>query len=568
MGKTEMNVCIGGEAGQGLATIGQVLGKALVRKGYHLHVTQSYESRIRGGHNTFSLRTGTAPVAAPGEQVDLLIALDAPSLTLHTAGMAEGTLVLCDAAMPAPDVPHLQVPLAEMAKGTRRNTAMLGIAGCLLGLSEAELAGSLAHFLGKQPPAVIEENEAILAKATAWLATQQVKFTPLAPPSMPPNSNLMLHGNEAIALGALAAGLKFCSFYPMSPATTVPLAVAAAAKNMGVVVEQAEDEIAAINMAIGASYAGARAMTATSGGGFALMTEGVSLAGATETPIVIVIAMRPGPATGLPTRTEQGDLECVLYSGHGDFPRAILAPGSLQQCFDTATQAFTLAERHQSPVFILTDQYLADSYRSCPPFALTPPPPLADVLEQQHKGMHNNPAYERFTITESGVSPRLLPGMGKALVRCDSDEHTPDGQLTEDLTVRVAMQDKRMRKLAGLEQEALAPTFTGPQAADLLLVCWGSTHGAVEEAAERLRSNGHTIAVCHFSQVYPLRQQDFLPQFTAADRVVMVEGNHTGQLAALIRRETDFAMHDLVLRYDGLPMTAQYIVDALQTNGL
>lgn len=563
MDRTTINICIGGEAGQGLATIGQVLGKALVRKGYHLHVTQVYESRIRGGHNTFSLRVGSVPTAAPVEEIDLLIALDKASLPVHEKDLAPNALVLSDDSLTTPPGfkgRHLRIPLSEMGKGARQNTVMLGGVCALLGLAKEEIASVLAEYLGNQTSDVIKENELVLEKAHAWLTAQKADFASLPKPALPPNTNLMLHGNEALALGAISAGLKFCSFYPMSPATSISLTVAEFAQRMGIIVEQVEDEIAAVNMALGASYAGARAMTATSGGGFALMCEGVSLSGITETPIVVMVAMRPGPATGLPTRTEQGDLNLVMYAGHGEFPRAVFAPASLQECFTLARQAFAMAESYQSPVFLLTDQYLTDSYRETPPFALDTPPPLPPL---SHQDKPDAPPYERYAMSEDGVSPRRIPGLSKGLVVLDSDEHTPDGHITEDLGVRVAMQNKRMAKLQGLTRDAIPPAFAGPDSPDLLLVCWGSTRGAVEEAAETLRGQGQKVAVCHFSQVCPLRPEDFIPRFNAAKEVVMIESNSTGQMAGLIRRETGFTVHHMLLRYDGLPMTARYIINNL-----
>jgi 2-oxoglutarate ferredoxin oxidoreductase subunit alpha len=368
-----------------------------------------------------------------------------------------------------------------------------------------------------------------------------------------------MNGNEAVALGALAAGVRFCSFYPMTPATGIPLNLAAEARAMGLVVEQAEDEIAAINMAIGASFAGAPSMVATSGGGFALMTEGVSLAGMTETPVVIVVGQRPGPATGLPTRTEQGDLEFVLHAGHGEFPRAIFAPGTPEQGFRLSRKAFDLAARYQGPIFLLTDQFFADSYRAVAPFDVEALPFVAAGIE----GDASNVPYRRYAITASGVSPRLLPGMTRHLVVVDSDEHTEDGHITEDLTVRKAMVEKRLKKGQGLKAEVVPPELVGDGEPDLLLVCWGSTQGAVEEAAARVRAGGARVATLHFSQVWPLVPEQFLSYLEQARGVVGVESNAFGQFARLIRRETGFAIQRQVLRYDGLPMTPEYILREL-----
>jgi 2-oxoglutarate ferredoxin oxidoreductase subunit alpha len=326
---------------------------------------------------------------------------------------------------------------------------------------------------------------------------------------------------------------------------------------MGLVVEQAEDEIAAINMAIGASFAGAPAMVATSGGGFALMVEGVSLAAMTETPVFIVVAQRPGPATGLPTRTEQGDLELVLYAGHGEFPRAIFAPGTVAECFHLTRQALFLAEKYQGPIFLLTDQFLADSYRAVTPFAVES---LASVTVGSSPDKVTLP-YQRYAITDSGVSPRQLPGLSEHLVVCDSDEHTSDGHITEDLTVRQQMVAKRLRKLQGLRTEVTPPEYLGDKNPEVLFATWGSSRGAVLEAAATLRAQGRQVAALCFSQVWPLIPEQFLPYLQEAKQVVMVEGNATGQFAGLIRRETGFQISKLILRYDGLPITPEYIFE-------
>jgi 2-oxoglutarate ferredoxin oxidoreductase subunit alpha len=369
-----------------------------------------------------------------------------------------------------------------------------------------------------------------------------------------------MNGNEAIALGAIAGGLKFYAFYPMTPSTSIGNSLAGWARELGLVVEQAEDEIAALNMALGASFAGAPSMVATSGGGFALMTEAVSLAGMTETPVVICVAQRPAPATGLPTRTEQADLEFVLHAGHGEFPRAIFAPGSVEQCFDLAKRSLHLAESCQSPVFILTDQFLADSYRTVAPFEIDGVPP---VEPWSTTGVRVKTPYRRFAFTDTGVSPRMLPGLTEQLVVAGSDEHTEDGHITEDLSMRVRMVRKRLAKGAGIRSEVVPPEYLGDAKPEVLLLCWGSSRGAVLEAAEGLRAQGKRVATLHFPQVWPLKPEHFMHYLEAANRVIAVEGNATGQMARLIRRETGFEIAERVPRFDGLAITPTYILRQL-----
>jgi 2-oxoglutarate ferredoxin oxidoreductase subunit alpha len=562
MGKkaaNSMNIVIGGEAGQGLVTVGQLLAKSLARSGYSILVTQSYQSRIRGGHNTFAIRAGVDEVIAPQEAIDLLVAFTAETVRLHREELSPSGLILADARFNIADDACLSVPFGELAEERYINTAALGIIAQILGIDQQVAGRVVQGLLGKVHPDVEQKNMKALEAGYTWGRERAVSALRLPAVKNPPQ-RLMINGNEAIALGALAGGLKFYAFYPMTPSTSIGNSLAGWARELGLIVEQAEDEIAALNMALGASFAGAPSMVATSGGGFALMGEAVSLAGMTETPVVIVVVQRPAPATGLPTRTEQGDLEFVLHAGHGEFPRAIFAPGSVEQCFDLAKQSLDIAERYQSPVFILSDQFLADSYRTVTPFMLDETPPVQPWSTQ---GDTIATPYRRFALTDTGVSPRLLPGLSEHLVVADSDEHTEDGHITEDLSMRMRMVRKRLTKGDGIRSEVVPPEYLGDEKPEVLLLCWGSSRGAVREAAAGLRSQGMRAASLHFSQVWPLVPEQFMPHLEQAKRVVCVEGNATGQMARLIRRETGFQIAGQVLRYDGLPITPTYILREL-----
>jgi 2-oxoglutarate ferredoxin oxidoreductase subunit alpha len=559
--RNTINVLIGGEAGQGLVTIGQILTKSLVRSGYSIVVTQDYQSRIRGGHNTYVICVGVEEVIASREAVDILVALNTETVTLHREELSPQGLVIIDEAFDIADNVYLKVPFKELGTDKLLNVAALGIVSSLLGLDEALIARTMNELFGKRDQKTIEENQGVLRNAFRWVAQQPLSIQKLPFISNSPN-RLMMTGNEAIALGALSAGLRFYSFYPMTPATSIGVVLAGKAERMGVIVEQAEDEIAAINMAIGASFAGAPSMVGTSGGGFALMTEGVSLAAMTETPIVIVVAQRPAPATGLPTRTEQSDLELVLHSGHGEFPRAIFAPGTVEECFHLTRKAFELAERYQGPIFILTDQFFADSYRAIDPFDIENLSPINYAYDLTS----SSSPYRRYALTDNGISPRMLPGISKHLVVADSDEHDEDGHITEDLTIRQRMVEKRLKKGEGIKAEVVPPQVQGDKKPDMVLVSWGSSKGAVLEAATHMRSNGKRIATLHFSQVWPLVSEQFMEYLQKAREVVCIEGNATGQLARLIRRETGVLIAKQVLRYDGLPITPEYILRELCSN--
>jgi len=559
----ELNLVIGGEAGQGIATIGDLLCKALVSAGHEIVVSQSYHSRIRGGHNTFSIRTANDTISTPVVPIDILAALNRETVELHRDELNDSGLIIADSEWKMDGKHMLQVDYEEMGRKKYFNTIVLGILGSLLGLDLPHLNKRIEKALDKKKEELIQENLKALEKSYTWTENQNIEDFKLVEPENTPKNRLLLNGNQAIALGAMAAGVKFGAFYPMTPATSVMLNIIAHAEEMNIVVEQAEDELAALNMAIGASFGGAPSIVATSGGGYALMTEAVSLAGMTETPVVIVVAQRPGPATGLPTRTEQGELNFILHGGHGEFARLVLAPGSIESCFQLTRRAFHLSEKYQTPCFIMTDQFLADSFRGVDPAVYKVDDPVKAGVDPD--AVKDN--YKRYALTEDGISPRVLPGTSKHLVVADSDEHDEEGHITEDLALRIKMVDKRLKKLTALQQESMAPTYEGPEKPELLLVCWGSTMGVVLETAKLLRHAGRSVATLCFEQVWPLKPDQFTGYLENAGTVVCVEGNATGQFAGLLRRETGFAVKSLILRYDGLPFTIDYIIakiDALK----
>jgi 2-oxoglutarate ferredoxin oxidoreductase subunit alpha len=372
---------------------------------------------------------------------------------------------------------------------------------------------------------------------------------------------MLLTGNEAIALGAIAAGCRFMSAYPMTPASSIMEYLAAHGDDFGIVVVQAEDEIAAINMITGAGYTGTRSMTATSGGGFSLMVEGLGLAGITETPIVVVNAQRPGPAIGLPTRTEQCDMEFMLYASHGEFPRAVLAPATIEECFYLTVKAFNLADKYQIPVMILTDQHLASSYTTVEKFDLDRVNIDRGLLFSDNE---SGIEYKRHRITESGISPRAFPGRKNMLVITDSDEHDESGHLIEDAETRTLMMQKRMRKLTGLRLDISPPKTKGEKNADILLIGWGSTAGAIEEAAELLRKEEFNVGSLHFSELMPFPAEAAIEALDNAGASYVIENNATGQLAHLIRAETGRQVSGKVLKYDGRPFSPAYIVAAVK----
>jgi 2-oxoglutarate ferredoxin oxidoreductase subunit alpha len=376
---------------------------------------------------------------------------------------------------------------------------------------------------------------------------------------------MLLTGNEAICLGAIAAGCKFMAAYPMTPASSIMEYMAAKARDFDLVMIHTEDEIAAINMAIGAAYAGVRAMTATSGSGLCLMVEGIGLAGITETPIVIVDGQRPGPAVGLPTRTEQGDLQFVLHAHHGDFPRAVLAPATIEDAFQVTVRAFNWAEKYQLPVIILTDQHLASSYATVDALDLSQVAIDRGLLFSEKA---DDPAdYRRHKVTESGVSPRAFPGQGKALVVTDCDEHDEEGHLTEDAGVRTAQVLKRLRKLLPLEKEIGTPVRYGSRDAETTLIGWGSTYGAIREAVDMLRKEGVSVNMLQLGDLWPFPARAVGDAVGKARIKYVIENNATGQLASLIKAETGHDVSGRILKFDGRPFTPAYIAEAVRKKG-
>lgn len=557
---------IGGEAGQGMQTIGFTLAKVFTRGGLHIFGTQDYMSRIRGGHNFFAVRVKDTPVTAASESVDILIALDKSTIEIHKGEVTKDGVIIYDGEQIKADLSgdnFLNVPLQRIAeeKGGNKlflNTVAVGAALGILDYDLSLLDEVLKETFADKGENVVQANIVCARTGYDYAKGNSKHHKRYELKSVHQKNRMLINGAEAIGLGALAAGCKFMSAYPMTPSTPITTFIAERAKDYDLVVEQAEDEIAAINMALGASFAGVRALTATSGGGFCLMVEGLGLAGATETPIVIIEAQRPGPSTGLPTRTEQGDLEFVLHASQGEFPRAILAPGNLEEAFYLMSKAFDLAEKYQIPVFVMTDQYLNDSYADCELFDLSKIRIERYLISDEE--LKNQSEYLRHKITESGISPRAIPSQAGRVVVTDSDEHTEDGHLTEDLDVRVKMHDKRLRKMKLLAQEISPPKIYGPADAEIMLIGWGSTLGPINEAVEILNAQGVRVNFMHLSEVWPLPKDAIINFMDKAKMTIDVENNATGQLAHLIRAETGKSVTHKILKYDGRPFTLAHII--------
>jgi 2-oxoglutarate ferredoxin oxidoreductase subunit alpha len=567
----DFNFLVGGEAGQGVQSVGFLLAKVFARGGYHVFADQDYESRVRGGHNFFRVRVKDSRVGAIAEPVDILIALNKESIDLHYKELVADGVVVYDGEKTTDisgDGAHFGVPLERLARekaGDKLmiNSVALGAALALVGYDQNILNTVFVEHFGKGK---IADNNIAAGRAGYEYAQAGPKgdlgrrIKPLSDVK-----RMLLNGNEAISLGAIAAGCKFMAAYPMTPTSSIMEYMAAKSRDFDLVMVHAEDEIAAVNMVIGAAYAGIRAMTATSGSGFCLMVEGIGLAGITETPIVVIEGQRPGPATGLPTRTEQGDLQFVLHAHHGDFPRAVLAPATVEDAFWLTVKAFDLAEKYQLPVIILTDQHLASSYVTVDPFDLTKVVVDRGLLFSEKDAEPTE--YRRHRITPSGVSPRAFPGIGKALVVTDADEHDEEGHLIEDADMRTAQVQKRLRKLFSLKQEISLPRWYGPKKADTLLIGWGSTYGAIHEAVDILRHDGASVSMLHLNELWPFPAEAVSDALGKAHNSYVIENNATGQLARLIKAETGCDVSGRILKFDGRLFTPAYIAETVRKEG-
>lgn len=561
----DIAVVLCGEAGQGVQTVERLLVNILKRCRTHVFATKEYMSRVRGGSNSTEIRVSSRRISARVDRIDVFVPFHRGAIEHLRGRITEETMVVADrsfisedACAPAcmfVDVPFLRLT-EEVGGRIYLNAVAAGVVLGLFGVAEEVMTGYVRTYFSRKGEDVAEKNAEAIRRGYAVgqeiLGSGRLDLSVAPDPGV--EKEVLLTGAQAVGFGALAGGCRFLASYPMSPSTGVMVFLSEQTEHFDLIVEQAEDEISAVNMALGASYAGARAMVTTSGGGFALMTEAISLSGMIETPVVVHLAQRPGPATGLPTRTEQADLQLALYAGHGEFPRAIFAPGNLEQALRLTHRAFDLADKYQVPVFVLTDQYLIDTITHIPPPEITASDTGPFIVKTQ-KG------YRRFLLTDDGLSPRGIPGYGEGLVGVDSDEHDEDAHITEDLRLRSRMVEKRLKKGEGLLKEALAPEWVGPETCQTLVIGWGSTYPVLKEALALI--GREDVALLHFHQVYPLHP-DTRALLERAKQRVLIENNATGQLGNLIRLHTGIAVEEKFLKYSGMAFSLEEVVEGLE----
>jgi len=585
MGRIDFAIGIGGAAGQGIATPGDILARILVRRGLHLNAYNAYQSIIRGGHIFLILRASVDRVGSMGDKIDALIPLNQDTMNRHLTHLRAGGVCLYDGEKVKPGTPNEGVqmcplPVRELAGTSKipsaQNTIALGALLQMLGIEFQLLEDILARQFAKKGDAVIAENVGV-ARAGYDYAEKNFKPFPLKVPKLP-RPQAIVTGNQTTAMGGVAAGVKFYAAYPMSPSTGVLMWMAQHARQLGIMVRQVEDEIGVMNMVIGAAHTGCRAMCATSGGGFALMTEAIGMSGMIETPVVCVDVQRAGPATGVPTKTEQGDLWQVLGAGQGDYPRIIVAPSSQLDLFQTIPELFNLCDKYQCPGLVLADLLISEGTASVDPADLNFKVkidrgelilPNGDGDVENPFGGCNDNAYLRFKNTPSGISPRAVPGVPGHIHVAATDEHDEDGTLISDEftnpTKRRMMVEKRARKMQSALGQIAPPKLIGPENAQVTLVGWGSTEGVIREAVEKLAGDEGVVAnQLHVKWIVPFHAEEVTRILSRSKKVIIVENNYSGQFARFLRSETGFAAHRHTRKYGGEPFMPHHIVNAVK----
>jgi 2-oxoglutarate ferredoxin oxidoreductase subunit alpha len=568
-------VAIGGAAGQGVATPGDIFAKIFARRGLHLNAYNAYQSIIRGGHTFLTIRSGIADVTCFGDCIDLLIPLNQDSIDRHLGLMKSGSAVVYNGDTVKPsartDAQLCPLPVSQLSRGSRskveQNTLALAASLKMMGVDFEPLAEILTEQFMRKGTKVLTENLDIARAGYDYAAANFLPFPNPLPISEAQYA--VLSGNIALAMGGAAAGVKFYCAYPMSPSTGVLHWMAAHAHDAGIMVRQVEDEIGVINMAIGAAHAGVRAMCATSGGGFALMTEGLGMSAMMETPVVVIDVQRAGPSTGVPTKTEQGDLWQMLGAGFGDFPRLIAAPLDIPDCFKVVPEMHNLADRFQCPGIILSDLLLSEGRSSVDVKELSFDTEIdrGDIIASV-EGTNGANGYRRYKITESGISPRAIPGVPGYTHTAATDEHDEDGVLISDEFTnpikRRAMMEKRQRKVAGIEAAVQPPVLIGEPGAAVTLVGWGSTNGVIREAVEILEDEGISANQLQIRWLVPLHGEAIMNILKSSRYTIIVENNYSGQFARYLRSETSYVPDGYIRKYDGEPFMPHHIVDAVK----
>lgn len=563
---------VGGQQGEGIESTGEIFAIALNRLGYYLYGYRHFSSRIKGGHTNNKIRVSTTEVRAISDDLDILVAFDQETIDVNFYELRKGGIVIADAKFnptipDSTDVTLYSIPFTDLATelGTSlmKNMVAVGASSAILGLSIDVFKEVVDEIFGKKGQQIVEKNiEAIARGAEEMREMLGVNVNKMQLASADGKKRMFLIGNDAIAMGALAGGSRFMAAYPITPASEIMEYLIKKLPKFGGAVIQTEDEIAACTMAIGANYAGVRTLTASAGPGLSLMMEAIGLSGITEVPLVIVDTQRGGPSTGLPTKQEQSDLMAMIYGTHGEIPKVVIAPSTVEEAFYDMVEAFNVAEEYQVPVILITDLQLSLGKQTVEPLQFDKVQIRRGKFDYNMElpVPENKEYFKRFEVTEDGVSPRVVPGMKGGIHHVTGVEHDETGKPSESPINRNQQMDKRMRKLNNLRFPNPVLVNAKHEDADVLLVGFNSTRGAIEEAMVRLEQDGIKVNHAHIRLIHPFPTAELLPELKKAKRVIVVENNATGQLTNIIKMNCGHAEKiSSLLKYDGNPFLPKEI---------
>lgn len=571
---SNINWKIGGEAGYGIVSSGLIFSKIFAKKGYAVISNNEYPSLIRGGHNSCTVRVSSGEIFSISKSINILVALNRETVKVHQDEVNYGGYIvydgnnfdIADFKKTRRDINYIMVPFSKIiselgAPEVIMNSISLGVSVALLNYDMEILKNVIKETFEDKGTEIVNLNIKSSEFGYKYIR-EKLKLSAYEMEIVKPANKILLTGNDAVFLGAVRAGCKFYAAYPMTPSSSILHSFASVEEDFNIITKQPEDEIAVINMVLGASFAGVRAMAATSGGGFSLMNEGLASAAMTETPVVIVLCQRPAPATGLPTWTEQGDLLFAIHASHGEFLRVVIAPGDPGECFYLTGKAFNLAEKYQIPVIIMLDKYLSEGYFSYDKFDFKGINVDRGKFVTESKDIKNE--YRRYTDTEDGISPRAIPGVEGGLFIANSDEHNQYGFSDESAHNRKIMVDKRFRKIKKLIEEIPPPRIYGPADAEITIWSWGSCKGPVLEAMNILNQKEKKVNLVHFTFLYPFDSDVVEGILNETNKNIVVENNKTSQLSKIIMMNTGYKMKNKILKYSGRQFLPEEIINGIE----
>ncbi len=571
----DMTFKLAGEAGAGIATIGAMFAKLMQRNGLYVFCDNDYPSLIRGGHNTMTVRTNKQMIHALSGEVDLLVALNKAGVQKHCDELNEGAVIIYDSDNVSKDdvkdvrqdICLIAIPMTKMAQecGDQLylNQVALGATIAVIGLTLDSFESLVKESFANKSDDVISNNLKASKLGYDFVKSNLTKAFEIKIQPQKPINTLLLNANDAVCLGAIKAGVKFVAEYPMSPSSSILHWMAQHAIDYNIVVKHTEDEIAAINYILGAGFAGVRAMTATSGGGFSLMAEALGNAGIAEIPCMIVNVQRAGPSTGLPTYTEQADLQFTIHASQGEFPRIVCMPGDAQEAFYETFNVWNMAEQVQVPAIILLDKYIGESLQTVEKFDCEKLEVKRGLLQTDAQ-LENAKNFLRHENTKNGISTRFIPGQKNAIHVASSYEHDETGYTSEDPKNRIEQIDKRARKLKTINPNLYQPVFYGDSKSTLLAVCWGSTKGVALEALKILDKENVSFRLMHIKYALPFASDTIKQALQSASKVIIFEGNSQGQMRNYIREKTGILIKNACLRYDARPFEVEQIAQEIR----